>query len=76
MEEIIRTHDPVLVSAVEALLEGEGITVFVADRHVSALEARIAAFPLRILVPEEDVARARRAVRDAGWGETLRQGEP
>jgi len=43
---------------------------------VSALEARIAAFPLRILVPEEDVARARRAVRDAGWGETLRQGEP
>ncbi len=76
MEEIIRTHDPVLVSAVEALLEGEGITVFVADRHVSALEARIAAFPLRILVPEEDVARARRAVSDAGWGETLRQEKP
>lgn len=75
MEEIIRTHDPVLVSAVEALLEGEGITVFVADRHVSALEARIAAFPLRILVPEEEAARARRAVFDAGWGETLRQGE-
>lgn len=76
MEEIIRTADPVLVSAVEALLEGEGITVFVADRHVSAVEARIAAFPLRILVPSEDVARARAAISAVGWGETLRQGEP
>ena len=76
MEEIIRTADPVLVSAVEALLEGEGITVFVADRHVSAIEARITAFPLRILVPERDVARARAAIIAAGWGETLRQGPP
>ncbi|MBY0362510.1 MAG: DUF2007 domain-containing protein [Phreatobacter sp.] len=76
MEEIIRTADPVLVSAVEALLAGEGITVFVADRHISAVEARIAAFPLRILVPAEDVARARTAIAQAGWGETLRQGNP
>jgi hypothetical protein len=76
LEEIIRTADPVLVSAVEALLGGEGITVFVADRHVSAIEARIAAFPLRILVPERDVARARAAIVAAGWGETLRQGAP
>ncbi|MDP2802037.1 MAG: DUF2007 domain-containing protein [Phreatobacter sp.] len=76
MEEIIRTADPVLVSAVEALLEGEGITVLVADRHISAVEARIAAFPLRILVPAEDVARARMAITQAGWGETLRQGNP
>ncbi|AVO45613.1 DUF2007 domain-containing protein [Phreatobacter cathodiphilus] len=76
MEEIIRTADPVLVSAVEALLEGEGISVFVADRHVSAIEARITAFPLRILVPEADVARARAAIVAAGWGDTLRQGAP
>lgn len=76
MEEIIRTADPVLVSAVEALLAGEGITVLVADRHISAIEARIAAFPLRILVPAADVARARTAIAQAGWGVTLRQGNP
>ncbi|MCZ8316658.1 DUF2007 domain-containing protein [Phreatobacter sp.] len=76
MEEIIRTGDPVLVSAVEALLTGEGIGYFVADRHVSALEARIAAFPMRILVAGEDAPRARRAIVDAGWGDTLRVGPP
>ncbi len=76
MEEIIRTADPVLVSAVEALLAGEGIGVFVADRHVSALEARIAAFPMRILVAPQDAARARRAIAEVGWGDTLRVGPP
>jgi hypothetical protein len=75
MEEIIRTADPVLVSAVEALLSGEGIGVLVADRHVSALEARIAAFPMRILVADEDAARARRAIVAAGWGDTLKTGQ-
>lgn len=72
MEEIIRTGDPVLVSAVEALLGGEGITVFVADRHVSAIEARIAAFPMRVLVPQDKAARARRLIREAGWGADLK----
>lgn len=72
MEEIIRTGDPVLVSAVEALLAGEGIGILVADRHVSALEARIVAFPMRILVADEDAPRARRAIVAAGWGDTLK----
>ena len=76
MEEIIRTGDPVLVSAVEALLSGEDIDYLVADRHVSALEARIAAFPMRILVATEDAPRARRAIVETGWGDTLRVGPP
>jgi hypothetical protein len=76
VDEIIRTHDPVLVSAVEALLAGEGVTVFVADRHVSALEARIAAFPLRVLVPSDEADRARRLIREAGWGADLRGTDP
>ncbi|WP_163779213.1 putative signal transducing protein, partial [Proteus mirabilis] len=50
MEEIIRTPDPVLVTAIEVLLGGAGISIFVADRHISAIEARIGAFPMRILV--------------------------
>ncbi len=72
MEEIIRTPDPVLVGAVEALLGAEGITVFVADRHISAIEARITAFPLRVLVPADQADRARRLIREAGWGDELR----
>jgi hypothetical protein len=76
VEEIIRTPDPVLVSAVEALLGGEGIAVFVADRHISAMEARITAFPLRVLVPTDQADRARRLVREAGWGDELRSVKP
>jgi hypothetical protein len=72
LEEIIRTPDPVLVGAVEALLGGEGISVFIADRHISAIEARIAAFPLRVLVPADQADRARRLIREAGWGAELR----
>jgi len=72
VEEIIRTPDPVLVSAVEALLGGEGIAVFVADRHIAAIEARIAAFPLRILVHADQADRARRLIREAGWGDDLK----
>ncbi len=69
MEEIIRTADPVLVSAVEALLSGEGRRPG-GRSPLSALEARIAAFPMRILVAEEDAAQARRAIVAAGWGDT------
>lgn len=72
MEEIVRTADPVFVSAVEALLSGAGVGHFVADRHISALEARIAAFPMRILVPADEADRARRLIREAGWGAELR----
>lgn len=72
MEEIIRTPDPVFVSAVEALFTGAGVRHFVADRHISAVEARIAAFPMRILVPPDEADRARRLIREAGWGEELR----
>lgn len=72
MEEIIRTPDPVFAGAVEALLAGEGIAVLIADRHISALEARIAAFPMRVLVPADRAAQARRLVREAGWGAELR----
>lgn len=72
MEEIIRTPDPVFAGAVEALLTGEGIAVLIADPHISALEARIAVFPMRVLVPADQAAQARRLMREAGWGAELR----
>lgn len=72
MEEIIRTPDPVLVSAVESLLDSAGIAVIVADRHISAIEARIVAFPMRILVPEAMAGRARRLIAEAGFADELR----
>jgi len=62
----------VLIGFVESLLEVAGITVFVADNHVSAMEGSIGAFPRRILVPQDEVAQARRLLVDAGLAGELR----
>ena len=70
--EIIRSNDAVLISAVEALLTAAGLGVFVADRHVSAIEGSIGAFQRRIMVPREDERQARRVLIEAGLGGELR----
>lgn len=64
MEEVFRTNDPVKLSFAEHLLAEAGIEYFVADRHISAIEGNIGAFPRRILVPEEHSARARAALAE------------
>ena len=50
MEEVFRTNDPVKLSYVEHLLQEAGIEYFVADRHISAVEGNIGAFPRRVMV--------------------------
>ena len=62
---IVRTNDIVLISLIEGLLAEHGIPVFVADRHVSAMEGSIGAFPCRIMVPEDRQFQARRFLREA-----------
>ncbi len=71
MKEILRTNDPVLLTAVEAILQGEGVGFFVADRHMSVLEGSVGFLPRRVLVVDEDEAHARAALRDAGLGAEL-----
>ena len=58
MEEVFRTNDPIKLSYVEHLLQEAGIDYFVADRHISAVEGNIGAFPRRVMVPQELKARA------------------
>jgi len=66
MRELLRTNDPVLISVVEAVLSGESIPVLVADMHMSVLEGSIGLLPRRLLVADEDLARARVLVAAAG----------
>ncbi len=73
MIEIMRTNDPVLISAVEALLTGAGLGVFVADAHISALEGSIGAFQRRVMVPRDEETQARRVLNEAGLGGELRE---
>lgn len=72
MREIVRTNDPVLVTAVEALLDGAGIAHLVLDRNMSVLEGSIGILPRRILVPDDQTEQARRLLQEAGLGHELK----
>ena len=72
MRELVRTNDAVLISAIEALLNGARIKHMVVDQNMSVLEGSIGIFPRRILVDDDQVHAARRLLEDAGFGKELR----
>ncbi len=72
MRELVRTNDPVLVTAIEALLNGANIRHVVLDGNMSVLEGSIGILPRRILVDAEHAAEARKLLEDAGLGHELR----
>jgi hypothetical protein len=72
MKEIVRTNDPVLGSAIGALLDGAGIYHLVLDQNMSVLEGSLGVLPRRILVADEEVEEARQVLEDAGLGKELR----
>ena len=51
MHELVRTNDAVLISAIEALLNGAGIPYMVLDQNMSVLEGSLGVLPRRVLVP-------------------------
>ena len=72
MRELVRTNDPVLISAIEALLKSADITHMVVDQNMSVMEGSIGIFPRRILVDEDDSDAARQLLAEAGFGNELR----
>jgi hypothetical protein len=72
LRELVRTNDAVLISAIEALLNGAGIPHLLADQNISVLEGSIGAFQRRILVGEDEIDAARDLLVDAGYGNELR----
>ncbi len=72
MKEIVCTNDAVLVSAIGALLDGAKIPHMVFDQNMSVLEGSLGILPRRVLVADEDVARARRLLTEAGLAHELR----
>lgn len=72
MRELVRTTDAVLISAIEALLNGARIRHLVVDQNMSVLEGSIGIFPRRILVGEDELQMARRLLEDAGFAHELR----
>ncbi len=72
MNEIVRTNDVALISAVEALLQEADIPCFVADRHASVIDGSVNFLQMRILVPEDREAEARDVLTEAELGQWLR----
>lgn len=72
MRELVRTNDAVLITAIEALLNGAGIDHVVLDQNMSVLEGSLGVLPRRVLVPDEQLANARRVLTDAGLEHELR----
>jgi hypothetical protein len=72
VRELVRTNNPVLISALGALLDGAGIPYFVLDQNMSVLEGSLGILPRRLMVPEEHVDAARTLLANAGYGSELR----
>jgi hypothetical protein len=66
MKELLRTNDPTEIAFATALLDGEGITAFELDVHMSVLDGSLGILPRRLMVAEEDFSAASRALRDNG----------
>lgn len=67
MKELYRTNDPTELSFASAILEGEGIKVFVLDSHMSVLEGQIGILPRRIMVADEKYEQARSILIDCDF---------
>ncbi len=66
MREVLRSNDPVRLSWLTALLADAGITAVVFDGHMSIVEGSIGALPRRLMVEDDDHARALRVLAEAG----------
>jgi hypothetical protein len=75
VRELLRTNDMVLVSAVEALLDGANIGHLVLDQNMSVIEGSLGVLPRRLLVGDDDLVAARRLLTDAGLAHELRVDE-
>tara|TARA_R110000868_G_scaffold91679_4_gene254052 strand:+ start:666 stop:887 length:222 start_codon:yes stop_codon:yes gene_type:complete len=58
MTELFRTNDMVLISFIEHSLREEGIETLVLDGHMSVMEGSLGVLPRRMMVAEDDHARA------------------
>lgn len=69
MKPLVETTDAVVLSYVEALLQGAGIAAVVLDRHMSLAEGSIGILPRRVMVAEADWQAAAEVLEDGGAGE-------
>lgn len=65
MRAVLKTVNPVLLDYAANLLAQEGIQAVVFDAHASVMDGSMGFLPRRLMVLDEDFARAERLLRDA-----------
>lgn len=65
MREILRSNDAVLINFVVVLLRDAGLNPQLVDEHISAIEGSIGALPRRVLIDADEVAQAKRVMKEA-----------
>jgi Putative prokaryotic signal transducing protein len=68
MREILKSNNPVLLSFAQALLDNAHIAHEVFDTNMSIMDGSLGILPRRLMVTDEDFARARTLLRE-GLGE-------
>ncbi len=71
MIELLRTNDFALLSYVAALLKAENIAFDDFDGFMNILDGNVGAIPRRVMVDDDEAARARRLLTDAGLADVL-----
>jgi hypothetical protein len=65
MKELLRSNNPVFLSFAQSVLAEAGIDTLVFDQHMSVMEGSIGALPRRLMVPDDQLSRARAALKAA-----------
>ena len=65
MKELFRSNDVVLLSFVQAILSDAGVVHQIADENMSIMEGSLGVLPKRVLVAEDELAQARRILKEA-----------
>ncbi len=68
MRAILKTNDPVLLNFAEVLLRDAGIHTVVFDAEASVMDGSMGMLPRRLMVADDDLARAR-TVLNEGLGQ-------
>ncbi|HEV7959402.1 MAG TPA: DUF2007 domain-containing protein [Rhizomicrobium sp.] len=65
MRVVLKTNNPVVLSYATHVLEESGIVAQIFDTHASIMDGSMAMVPRRLMVADEDFARAEKLLRAA-----------
>jgi hypothetical protein len=65
MKELLRTNNLVYLSFAQAVLKDSGVETLLFDGHMSVMDGSIGALPRRLMVADQEFARAQKLLADA-----------